>query len=301
MLQVNEVSKTFVNHQALNKVSIAVEQGEIFGLLGPNGAGKTTLIRIINQITAPDSGEVFLQGEKLKPEHIQHIGYLPEERGLYKKMTVGEQATYLARLKGLSAAEAKKQIKFWFERFDIESWWNKKVEELSKGMAQKVQFITTVIHQPKFLILDEPFSGFDPINAGIIKEEILRLKQAGTTIMLSTHNMGSVEEICDSFALINKSKKVLSGKVSHVKREFAPRAYYITHKNETALQAPGYAEILSEGKNKEGLNTLELKLNENASFNQLLSDLIPQTQIISATEILPSMNDIFIEVVNQNA
>ncbi len=301
MLEAVDVSKSFIHHQALSEVNITVKEGEIFGLLGPNGAGKTTLIRIINQITAPDTGTVTINREKLRPEHIQIIGYLPEERGLYKKMTVGEQALYLARLKGLSVSEAKAQVKYWFDRFDIQSWWNKKVEELSKGMAQKIQFITTVIHQPKLIILDEPFSGFDPINAAVIRKEIMHLKDNGATIMLSTHNMGSVEEICDSFALINKSKKVLGGNVMEVKRDFAPNAYDITLRNNNALSLPEFATELQAEATKEGFYSKRIKLQDGHSLNALLQTILPQAEIISATEVLPSMNDIFIDVVNKNA
>src|SRR5690554_1014699 len=213
ILKVENIIKAYANHLALNNVSLSVPKGSIFGLLGPNGAGKTTLIRIVNQITGPDSGKVYFNGQPLAPEHIGQIGYLPEERGLYKKMKVGEQALYLARLKGMSKHDAMVRLKHWFDKFEIGSWWHKKVEELSKGMAQKVQFITTVLHEPQLLILDEPFSGFDPINANLIKKEILELREKGATIILSTHNMGSVEEICDHIALINNSRKVLSGEV----------------------------------------------------------------------------------------
>lgn len=301
MLEIKEVSKTYVNHQALKKVSLEVQQGEIFGLLGPNGAGKTTLIRIINQITAPDTGIVTLNGQKLNPSHIQDIGYLPEERGLYKKMAVGEQCIYLARLKGLDAAQAKKQIKFWFDRFEIGSWWNKKVEELSKGMAQKLQFITTVIHEPKLIILDEPFSGFDPINTALIKGEIMRLKEEGATIMLSTHNMASVEEICDSFALINKSNKVLGGKVNQVKRDFAPNAWELMVSGANGINFPEFAHLQEESKMADGSQKLIVKLADGRALNELLTSLIPQCNIIAAKEILPSMSEIFIDVVNQNA
>ncbi|TXC78400.1 ABC transporter ATP-binding protein [Luteibaculum oceani] len=300
MLTIKEVSKVYVNHKALNNVSFEVKEGEIFGLLGPNGAGKTTLIRIINQITAPDEGTVTLNGERLKPDHISQIGYLPEERGLYKKMTVGEQCMYLAQLKGMSQSEAKREIKKWFERFEIGSWWNKKVEELSKGMAQKLQFITTVVHQPKLIILDEPFSGFDPINTSLIKGEIMRLKKEGATIMLSTHNMGSVEEICDSFALINRSKKVLGGAVSEVKREFAPNAWEIVIPSESQINLPSFSTLTDEQSLAEGRKKLKIKLNEDKSLNNLLQELIPQAPIIAAQEVVPTMNDIFIEVVNAN-
>src|SRR4051812_24162821 len=227
MLSIRHIVKQYAGQRALDDVSIEIEKGKIFGLLGPNGAGKTSLIRIINQITGPDSGEIFFQGEKLTQKHIEQIGYLPEERGLYKKMEVGEQALYLAQLKGMKKAEAKKKLKFWFEKFEIDAWWNKKVEELSKGMQQKVQFIVTVLHEPKLLILDEPFSGFDPINANIIRNEILNLKEQGSTVLFSTHNMGSVEELCDYIALINKSEKILDGSVKEIRKQYKSNIYEV--------------------------------------------------------------------------
>ena len=227
ILEVQKVSKNFGSFTALNNVSISVPKGSIFGLLGPNGAGKTTLIRIINQITMPDSGHVFLDGEALKPTHIKDIGYLPEERGLYKSMKVGEQALYLAQLKGLSHKEAKERLKYWFDRLEIGDWWNKKIQELSKGMAQKIQFVVTVLHQPKLLIFDEPFSGFDPINANLIKDEILKLREDGATIIFSTHRMESVEEMCDEITLIHKSNKILEGKLNDVKRKFKTNTFEI--------------------------------------------------------------------------
>ena len=227
ILETKEVSKSYSSHKVLDKVSIRIKEGEIFGLLGPNGAGKTTLIRMINQITAPDEGEILFFGNKLKREDIKNIGYLPEERGLYKKMKVGEQAIYLAELKGLSKKEAKKRLEYWFERFEIGDWWNKRIEELSKGMAQKIQFITTILHEPKLLIFDEPFSGFDPLNANLLKNEILNLREKGATIIFSTHNMESVEEICDSIALINKSKKILEGNVYEIKEKFKKNIFEI--------------------------------------------------------------------------
>src|SRR5690554_4986580 len=227
LLEVNNVSKHYGEYKALNDVSITVKKGSIFGLLGPNGAGKTTLIRIINQITMPDKGTVILDGEKLKPHHIQYIGYLPEERGLYKTMKVGEQALYLAQLKGLSKNQAKERLKYWFDRLDIGDWWDKKIQELSKGMAQKIQFVVTVLHDPKLLIFDEPFSGFDPINANLIKDEILKLRDDGATIIFSTHRMESVEEMCDHIALINKSNKILDGRLVDIKREFKNNVFEI--------------------------------------------------------------------------
>ena len=227
ILSAKNIVKRYSSHTALDDVTLEIPNQSIFGLLGPNGAGKTSLIRIITQITGPDSGEIIFGGEKLSQKHIGQIGYLPEERGLYKKMEVGEQALYLAQLKGMSKAEAKKKLKLWFEKFEIDTWWNKKVEELSKGMQQKVQFIVTVLHEPKLLILDEPFSGFDPINANIIKNEILHLKKQGSTILFSTHNMGSVEELCDNIALINKSKKILDGSVKDIRKQFKSNIYEI--------------------------------------------------------------------------
>jgi len=231
----NQVVKRYANHTALNGVSIDVPQGSVFGLLGPNGAGKTSLIRIINQITAPDEGELFFKGEKLQAKHIERIGYLPEERGLYKKMQLGEQALYLAQLKGLSENDAKQKLKYWFEKFEIQSWWKKKIEDLSKGMQQKVQFIISILHEPELLILDEPFSGFDPINANLIKNEILDLKKKGTTIILSTHNMGSVEELCDYIALIHQSQKVLDGQVKELRNQYSTNVFDVEFKGNMLL------------------------------------------------------------------
>src|SRR5690606_13442563 len=227
LLEVNNVSKFYGDYKALNNVSLSIDKGSIFGLLGPNGAGKTTLIRIINQITMPDSGSIILDGEPLKPNHIKDIGYLPEERGLYKTMKVGEQALYLAQLKGLSKSEAKERLKYWIERLHIGDWWDKRIQELSKGMAQKIQFVVTVLHKPKLLIFDEPFSGFDPINANLIKDEILNLRDEGATIIFSTHRMESVEEMCDHIALIHKSNKILDGKLVDIKREHKSNTYEI--------------------------------------------------------------------------
>ena len=238
ILSVEEVSKSFTNHQALDRVSLEVPRGSVYGLLGPNGAGKTTLIRIINHITAPDSGRVFFDGHQLTAADTESIGYLPEERGLYKKMKVGEQALFFARLKGLPKHDAEKRLRGWFEHFGISDWWNKKVSELSKGMAQKIQFIVTVLHEPKLLIFDEPFSGFDPVNAQLLKDEILRLRDLGATIVFSTHNMSSVEEICDRFTLINKSRNILSGSVEEVKRRFALGRYDFTIEGDTTALVP---------------------------------------------------------------
>lgn len=304
IFEAKNVTKTYQNHVALSDVSISIPKQSVFGLLGPNGAGKTSLIRIINQITAPDKGEILINGEKLKPEHIEVIGYLPEERGLYKKMKVGEQAMYLAQLKGMDKGTAKQELNKWFEKFEITGWWNKKVEELSKGMAQKIQFITTVLHKPEIIILDEPFSGFDPINANLIKSEILKLRDAGSTIFLSTHNMNSVEEICDHMALINKSKKVLDGKVTDIKKEFSKNIFDV-HFNGNMI---GFANALwtdFELVDKESYDATShrasVKLLNNNSLNNLLKALIEhEIEIKEVTEVIPSMDDIFIEVVNQN-
>ena len=305
LLVVDSVSKTFANHKALNNVSISIPKGSIFGLLGPNGAGKTTLIRIINQIIIPDSGNVFLDNQLLESKHISDIGYLPEERGLYPKMKVGEQALYLAQLKGMTKLDAKKQLKYWFEKFDIGEWWNKKVAELSKGMAQKVQFIVTVLHRPKLLIFDEPFSGFDPINANLIKDEILNLRNGGATVIFSTHRMESVEELCDHIALINKSNKILDGKLDEIKRE------YQTNTFEVGLITNRKSEIEKEIKNNfdtskptfKGLGDnlrLNILLKETQTSDELLSFLVKKAKIQHFKEVIPSANDIFIKSVKEN-
>ncbi len=299
ILKANNIVKQFENHRALSEVSISVEEGSIFGLLGPNGAGKTTLIRIINQITAPDKGEVFLFGEKLKPEHIKDIGYLPEERGLYKKMKVGEQALYFAQLKGMSKNDAKTKLKYWFDKFEISSWNNKKVEELSKGMQQKVQFITTVIHEPKLLIFDEPFSGFDPINTELLKREIIALKEKGASVIFSTHNMASVEEVCDRIALINKSKKILDGKVQDIKTKYKTDIFEITFRNQFnkfGASLTNEYEIL-ENTEKNGNSILRVKMLNQMSSNHLLKKMTEFGEIVAFNEIIPSMNDIFIKAV----
>ena len=302
-LETQDVVKQFATHLALDKVSIQVPEGQIFGLLGPNGAGKTTLIRIINRITAPDSGSVLFNGRPSVPDDVYQIGYLPEERGLYKKMKVGEQAIYLAQLKGLSYFEAKKRLKAWFEKFDIMPWWNKKLEELSKGMQQKVQFIITVIHEPQLLILDEPFSGFDPVNAEILKKEIMELKEKGHTIIFSTHNMSSVEEICDHIALINHSHVVLKGSVKDVREKFK------THKYSLRIQTNGedlpvVDSPLFEELNREVLTGGELQLrirkDPNVTNSQLLQQISKSWDILSFVEEIPSMHDIFIQVVGNN-
>lgn len=302
ILHVKRVYKSYANHTALHNVSLRVPQKSIFGLLGPNGAGKTSLIRIINQITAPDKGEILFEKEPLSPKHISQIGYLPEERGLYKKMGVGEQALYLAQLKGMSKQEATIKLKQWFQKFEIENWWDKKVEELSKGMAQKVQFITTVLHEPKLLILDEPFSGFDPINTNLIKKEILELREKGSTIIFSTHNMASVEEICDHIALINKSKKILDGKVKEIKEAYRSNSYEIVFEgNMIAFSNALWTsfEIISTHIDN-GRNYVKVKGTDNRiSVNTLLATIINDVRIISVNELTPSMNDIFIQKVGE--
>ena len=287
-----DVVKEYGDYIALNKVSITVPKGSIYGLLGPNGAGKTTLMRIINQITAPDNGSLIFDGAPLSKHHISDIGYLPEERGLYKKMKVGEQALYLAQLKGMSYDEALLKLKFWFEKLDILSWWNKKVEELSKGMAQKIQFVVTVIHEPKLLIFDEPFSGFDPINAAIIRKEILELSQKGTTIIFSTHRMESVEEICDHIALINKAQTILEGPIEKIKNQFANNSYEVIT-TDKVLNENDYFSIISQ---KE--NNYSLLLKEGKTQQEALQSIIQQTEIISFRKEIPSMEEIFIKAIN---
>lgn len=296
-----DVVKDYAGHRALDHVSISVKEQSVFGLLGPNGAGKTTLIRIINQITAPDQGEIYFMGRKAKSSDIGLIGYLPEERGLYKKMKVGEQALYLARLKGMSRNDALKNLKVWFEKFEIQPWWNKKVEELSKGMAQKVQFITTVIHEPKLLIFDEPFSGFDPINANLLKQEILSLKDQGATIIFSTHNMGSVEEICDHIALINQSKKILDGDIYAIKDNYKLGIYEIETPDlnpATAIFNQNGFELLNS-EIRGNRQHIKFKKSDGETNQALLQKLIGQLNISGFREVIPSMNDVFIQVVEQ--
>lgn len=303
LIQAQDVVKDFQGHRALNNVSLNVPKGSIYGLLGPNGAGKTTLIRIINQITAPDSGTVLFDGKPLQRDDIYRIGYLPEERGLYKKMKVGEQALYLAQLKGLSQIEARRKLKEWFDKLDIGDWWNKKVEELSKGMAQKVQFITTVLHEPELLIFDEPFSGFDPINVNILKQEILNLRNKGATIIFSTHNMSSVEELCDHITLINQSESVLSGSVEKVRSEFSSNIInvgFAGSEDELSSKLNKRFEILEMESNGIGKNA-RIKLPKDIGKNELISELIGITEIHSYNEIIPSMNDIFIQVVESDS
>ncbi len=300
ILEINSVTKQYGEYKALDDVSINVPENSIFGLLGPNGAGKTTLIRIINQITGPDSGEVFFNGKPLSPNDISLIGYLPEERGLYKKMKVGEQALYLAQLKGLSLHEAKRRLKIWFEKFEIQSWWDKKVEELSKGMQQKIQFVVTVVHEPKLLIFDEPFSGFDPINVNLLKDEILDLKKNGSTIIFSTHNMASVEELCDNIALINKSKKILDGSVNEIRRKYFSNSYLIkyTESNKSPYNLLDSGFNLLNSTFEHGTCTATVQLPAEKGSNDLLAALLPHVKIISFNEMIPSMNDIFISTVN---
>ncbi len=295
-----DVCKTFGEKVALDKVSIDIPKGKIFGLLGPNGAGKTTLIRIINRITIPSSGTVLFDGRPITQDDVEKIGYLPEERGLYRKMKVGEQAMYLAQLKGMSYSEAMSALKKWFVRFGIESWWNKKVEELSKGMAQKIQFITTVVHKPSLLILDEPFSGFDPVNAQIIREEILRLRDEGATIILSTHNMESVEELCDNIALINKSHVVISGGVDEIRHKYGNNNVELVYTSDVALKSSeGLFTVLSDDSQSER-HTAVLALAEGVTSNEALAEVISQNAMVNSfKELIPRMNDIFIKLVTQ--
>lgn len=298
LLTANHVCKRFAQHTALDDVSINVERGKIFGLLGPNGAGKTTLIRIINRITAPDSGEVVFSGHPLAPDDVFNIGYLPEERGLYKKMKVGEQAIYLAQLKGLSRKEAKLRLTEWFERLDIMPWWNKKLEELSKGMAQKVQFIITVLHAPELLIFDEPFSGFDPLNADLLKREILELRDKGHTIIFSTHNMSSVEEICDDIALINRSQVVLSGGVDEVRNRFRNGTFQVVVEKGALQERPELYTIESVNTLR-GLTTYQLRAATDVNASQLMAQVAGDAAIRSFSETMPSMHDIFVQTVSE--
>ena len=308
ILEVKNVVKQYGNYTALNKVSLSVQKGSIYGLLGPNGAGKTSLIRIINQITMPDSGQVFLDGEILQPKHVQQIGYMPEERGLYKSMKVGEQCLYLAQLKGLSKTEAKKQLDYWFDKLEIQGWWNKKIEELSKGMAQKIQFVVCVLHQPKLLIFDEPFSGFDPVNANLIKDEILELKQKGATIIFSTHRMESVEELCDEIALIHKSNKLLDGKINDIKKQFRTHSYEVGILPFDCAQGDKNSFVISELSQKFKISKTYFKsLNDelqldveigNSSSNELLNILTNNGIVTHFVEKTPSVNDIFIQTVS---
>ena len=300
LIECKDVCKSFGEKVALDNVSIDIPKGKIYGLLGPNGAGKTTLIRIINRITIPNSGSVLFNGKPITQDDVEKIGYLPEERGLYRKMKVGEQAMYFAQLKGMSAREAGHELKKWFVKFGIESWWNKKVEELSKGMAQKVQFITTVVHKPSLLILDEPFSGFDPVNAQVIREEILRLRDEGATIILSTHNMESVEELCDNITLINKSKVVISGGVDEIRRKYGNNNVEVVYTGAAALTSvPGSFTVLSDVDDS-GRHTAVLALEEGADTNSAITQMMSAgLKISSFKELVPRMNDIFIKLVTE--
>jgi len=296
MLSAKNIVKQYATHRALDDVSLEVEKGKIFGLLGPNGAGKTSLIRIITQITAPDSGEVFFNGERLSPKHISQIGYLPEERGLYKKMEIGEQVLYLSKLKGLHSSEATKRIRYWFEKLEMKDWWNKKVEDLSKGMQQKVQFVATVLHQPELIILDEPFSGFDPVNADIIKQEILELNKNGATFIFSTHRMESVEELCDNIALINKSQKILDGAVDDIKASYRSNTYWVNFEGDYPITSNEIYEVKQTEKVK-NQTVAKLQLKDNRTANEALAQLLPHVNIHRLDEVIPTMNDIFIEKV----
>lgn len=291
ILQAKNIVKQYQNHLALDNISLQISRGSIYGLLGPNGAGKTTLMKIINQITAPDSGEILFNGKNLERKHISNIGYLPEERGLYKKMKVGEQCLYLSRLKGISKIEASQQLKYWFEKLDILPWWNKKVEELSKGMAQKIQFAVTVIHNPDLLIFDEPFSGFDPVNTAIIRNEILQLKDNGTSIIFSTHRMESVEEMCDEITLINKGKSILEGKISSIKNNFRNNTFEI-ELSSSQINLPEKYRVISQKKNQ-----YVIQIEDDSPPKELINNVLQSADIISFKEKIPSMEEIFIETV----
>lgn len=300
MIEAIDLVKDYSGHRALDGLNLQVKEGSVYGLLGPNGAGKTTFIRIVNQITRPDSGKVLFNGEPLTEKHIGMIGYLPEERGLYKKMTVGEQAVFFAQLKGLSRKEALVRLKYWFSKLEIESWWNKKVEELSKGMAQKVQFIVTVLHEPKLLIFDEPFSGFDPVNANILKREIMELAQKGATILFSTHNMSSVEEVCDEITLINKSKNVLSGRVCDVKQQFKDNVFNIRFMG-TAEQCAAISPVVDviESTESNGMVNALVRAKDDAKASAIIRNIVDRVELVGFEEVLPSMNEIFLKVVGQ--
>ncbi len=304
ILSVENVSKQYVGHKALDDVSLTVPQGSVYGLLGPNGAGKTTLIRIINHITAPDSGRVIINGHQLTQADVNNIGYLPEERGLYTKMKVGEQALFFARLKGLSRSDATRQLKQWFEKFGISDWWGRKVQELSKGMAQKVQFIVTVLHNPQLLIFDEPFSGFDPINARLLKDEILELRDKGATIIFSTHNMSSVEAMCDHIALINNSHNILTGRVDDIRREHGKNRYTISFNGDANLLKETVGQrvraIEAESVDDSGATTMTLRLADDVTARQLIGSINDVVELLSFNAFLPSMDDIFIRSVQQS-
>ena len=301
IITADSVVKDYNGHRALNKVSLQVPEGSIYGLLGPNGAGKTTLLRIINQITAPDQGSILFRDQPIGSDHRSLIGYLPEERGLYKKMKVGEQALYLAQLKGLSRQEALKRLKVWFEKFEVGSWWDKKVEELSKGMAQKVQFITTVLHEPSLLIFDEPFSGFDPINVNLLKNEILQMREKGATIIFSTHNMASVEELCNHITLINQSEVVLQGEINQVRDRYKANKYKVHFRGEPENLSRGLEtgfELLQMDESGRGQEAT-IRITKDGGSNDLLKNLVQITEVKAFQEILPNMNDIFIQVVKE--
>ncbi|MBN1650047.1 MAG: ATP-binding cassette domain-containing protein [Bacteroidales bacterium] len=303
LFEARNIVKRYAAHTALNGVSISVPEQSVFGLLGPNGAGKTTLIRIINQIIGPDEGELYFEGQKLQASDIYRIGYLPEERGLYKKMKVGEQAIYLAQLKGLSKADARRELKKWFEKFEIENWWNKKVEELSKGMQQKIQFIVTIIHKPKLLIFDEPFSGFDPINVHLLKKEILSLREQGASIIFSTHNMASVEEICDHICLIDQSKTILEGEVNSIKNKFKSNIYEVEWQGKPEVlqnTLPSFLKILGQTQSN-GSNKTKFQIEKGSKPNDLLNFLVKENEVLGLKEILPSMDEIFIQSVNDSS
>lgn len=300
ILRVEGVTKRFSNHTALDNVSFSIPRGSIYGLLGPNGAGKTTLIRIINRITAPDEGKVFLNGKEIAPEDVIHIGYLPEERGLYKKMKVGEQAVYFAMLKGLKRRDATARIEAWFKRFNIENWWDRRVEELSKGMAQKVQFIVTVLHDPQLLILDEPFSGFDPINAQIITDEILRLRDRGATVIFSTHNMNSVEQLCDHITLINKAKNILSGEVNDIRHRHGSNIFEVEFRGdrEALIERLGDRVFLMEGAEVPSVyESIKINIDSKYDVRDIISIINDKVELRTFKEVIPSMNDIFIKAV----
>jgi ABC-2 type transport system ATP-binding protein len=299
MISIRNIVKQYAGQRALDNVSLEIEKGKVFGLLGPNGAGKTSLIRIINQITAPDSGEVLFNGEKLHQLHAEKIGYLPEERGLYKRMEIGEQILYLAQLKGMKKEEALRRAKYWFQKLEIEGWWNKKIEELSKGMQQKAQFVATVLHEPELLILDEPFTGFDPVNAEIIKNEILELNKKGATIIFSTHRMESVEELCDSIALLHKSHKLLDGKMKTIKNSFRNGGYLLEYSGERIAVGNNAPFAIQNDKNIEDGWQMNIKINPGMQVNDVLQYLIPRVAIKRIEEIIPTMNEIFIQTVSE--
>ena len=303
LIKIENVTKSFAKHVALDDVSLSIPQGSIYGLLGPNGAGKTTLLRIINRIIAPDCGRVLFDGREITADDVYRIGYMPEERGLYKKMKVGEQAVFFARLKGMSRKEATEKLKMWFEKFGVEEWWNKSVNELSKGMAQKVQFIATVLHEPKLLIFDEPFSGFDPINANLLKSEILELRDKGATIIFSTHNMSSVEEVCDHITLIDKSKNILSGNVDEIRHRHGANIFEVDYRgveSDVLAALDGCCEVLASASSSAGYNKVKIHVPDNAALRGVIAKVNESVELRSFREVIPSMNDIFVRAVNGN-